>query len=95
MGLGIREIVETVIRNHPSDCVFAPGAVDAIMAGLPPETHHLTEWGVVDYLDHAIRAQEIYCPHEGIDRRRDFGVHPDQLPLQGWAEWAQHRGEMP
>lgn len=69
--MSIREITEPIINVHPKECVFAPGAVDSIVAGAPPLKN---EAEVIDYLAKAIRAHEIYCPHEGIDRRAEFGA---------------------
>lgn len=71
----LRSLVETVIRMHPKECIFAPGAVDRIVGKM---------WGIdatgrytpvfLDMLTEAVLAEEIYCPHEGIDRRKEFGL---------------------
>lgn len=60
------EIVTTVLRNHPSDRVFTASALETITARTPD---NLSEYELIDYLVFAIQEQEIYCPHEGIDRR--------------------------
>ncbi len=70
----IREIVQTAIRNHPPACQFVPNVVDRIMDSAPPlyGADEAIEWIVA-----AIKAHEIYCPHEGIDRRAEFCPAPD------------------
>jgi hypothetical protein len=32
----------------------------------------LYDFLVIDFIEIAIKNQEIYCPHEGIDRRSEF-----------------------
>lgn len=71
----VREIIETVIRNHPQDCIFAPGAVDRVVIGAWKLGPKATEAELLDYLSGAIGKEEIYCPHEGIDRRAEFGIN--------------------
>lgn len=66
----VDEIVTTVFRNHPKHCIFAPGACERVIARTPA---NLTHDELLDYLEFAIRAEEIYCPHEGIDRREEHG----------------------
>ena len=72
--ISIREIVETVIRNHPRECIFATGAVDRIVADAVPFAHSKHE--CITYIAEAVRREEVYCPHEGIDRRAECGVAP-------------------
>lgn len=66
-----RDIVLTTMRNHPKDCIFAPNAVDNICAAL---AHAKNEEDFLEICVRALRENEIYCPHEGIDRRKEFGL---------------------
>jgi len=69
--VNIREVVEMVIRNHPKECIFTPNAVGIIISG---SLHCKNTEEIIDYLEEAIQKQEIYCPHEKIDRRKEFGL---------------------
>ncbi len=86
----LKDIVITTMRNHPRDCIFAPGAIERIVAGAPSQDYY--DFGVVDYLEKAFKAEEIYCPHEGIDRREEFGLTQDIL--SAWSSWARHAHEV-
>lgn len=66
-------IVDMVFLNHPRDCVFAHGARERILAKCD-DLHGTARDHVVDVLEAAFKAEEIYCPHEGIDRRAEFGI---------------------
>ena len=69
----IEEIIRLVITNHPKDCIFHPNVVQnviAIVVAIDPQT---TE-DLMDVLEAAITSNEIYCPHEGIDRRKEFDI---------------------
>lgn len=62
------------MRNHPPDCVFAPNAVENIIEYVARETN-LGETGhseLVNRLVEGFELNEIYCPHEGIDRRDQY-----------------------
>jgi hypothetical protein len=68
---GWREVVRLVIERHPKECIFDPDALNNIMTVLEPHLSNdaiLTE-NLVLIIEKAIMDQEIYCPHEGIDRR--------------------------
>lgn len=84
-----REIVKTVLHNHPRDCIFNPGAVDRIVEHTPVG---LSKDELIEYLVHAIEAEEIYCPREGIDRRAECGW-PHQTTI-AWQQWSEHAHEM-
>ena len=60
----LREIIATAIRNHPPDCIFGPDPVEGAMEYLGEPAGDM-----IDLLAKAIQSQEIYCPHENIDRR--------------------------
>ena len=64
-----RSLVQTVLRNHPSECVFAAGAAERIVAAMPEIREREV---LIDYLVEAIEAEEVFCPHEGIDRTSAF-----------------------
>jgi hypothetical protein len=78
----LREIISTTLRNHPRECVFVPDAAERIEARAlellfkdvgsrsEPAERYTPHW--VDAVAQAILEHEVYCPHEGIDRR---GTH--------------------
>jgi len=71
--LNLEDIIKTVIANHPKDCIFHPDTVKNVMAivkAINPQTID----GLINVLETAIVNNEIYCPHEGIDRRKEFGI---------------------
>lgn len=71
----IKDVVETTIRNHPKDCIFHPNAVANIMAEISEQKFDANQNGqyqLIDALVISIQRQEIYCPHEGIDRREEL-----------------------
>jgi hypothetical protein len=91
---GIAEIVRITIFNHPPECVFAPNAVENIIAkwrvsNLSGDQSYSP--ALLYFLEDAIMAEEIYCPHEGIDRRSEYY---DGINLAGWSEWANIAHEM-
>jgi hypothetical protein len=74
-----KEVVELVIKNHPKECQFHPNALELIMGGLSKPKFLKCEPSMEQMLDeiaHTIKEYEIYCPHEGIDRRKEFGHEP-------------------
>lgn len=40
---------------------------------------------LLDFLEEAIQDEEIYCPHEGIDKREDYY---SSINLKGWNDWS-------
>ena len=64
----IEEIIKIVIANHPKDCIFHPDIVQNVIAIVEAINPQTTE-GLINVLETAIGQNEIYCPHEGIDRR--------------------------
>jgi len=88
----ISEIVRTSIRCHPKECVFTPDAVEKIVAKWEASNFiDIYSFGADDFLAEAIMAEEIYCPHEGIDRRQEYY---SKISLAGWSEWASIAHEM-
>jgi len=69
----VSDIVDSTFYAHPKDCIFADGARDRIIAKCV-NVHGKSE--LIDALEAAFKAEEIYCPHEGIDRRAEFGLIP-------------------
>ncbi len=66
----IRGVIETTIRNHPKECEFLPDAVNkAVKLFFSKYNTHMSNDQMIDLAVQSIQAQEIYCPHEGIDRR--------------------------
>jgi hypothetical protein len=71
----IRDIVLIAMNNHPKNCIFAPNAVEKIIAaGIKTIRVSEDEKILEDALVVAFEENEIYCPHEGIDRRKEFGI---------------------
>jgi hypothetical protein len=90
----VAEITRTVIRNHPKDCVFTPNAVENIVAkwnALKISGNQAYSPMFEDFMVDALLAEEIYCPHEGIDRRSEYY---GKINLAGWMEWASIAHEM-
>ena len=70
--LALREIINTTIQNHPPDCIFGPDPVEGAMKYLGEHGSTLVRQPFGDFFEliiEAIQSQEIYCPHENIDRR--------------------------
>ncbi len=78
-ALSVFEIVQTTIRNHPADCIFAPNAAGnvtaAILAANPKDIGEF-----VDICEKQLIENEIYCPHEGVDRRHLYPGYSDASP---------------
>lgn len=66
-----RTVVQIVIAHHPKDCIFTPDAENNIVNALAVAKD---EESFINICDEALRENEIYCPHEGIDRRKEFGL---------------------
>ena len=72
--------VKAVLRMHPTECVFELDAPHKIFERLSVKTR--AEWlpffGYTaekhDEFKRAWQLSEIYCPHEGIDRRNEYGM---------------------
>lgn len=75
-----REHVAGVLALHHWECVFEVDAPDRIVERLRHRTYQ--EWlrdirrdpAVLREFQQCWIASEIYCPHEGIDRRKELGV---------------------
>ncbi len=91
----IRDVVCTALHCHPRDCVFDPNALDNIMAKFAQrygsDSVHPYDLGILDFLAEAIQFEEIYCPHEGIDRRDAYYAG---INLAGWNDWSAIAHEM-
>lgn len=70
----IIELVDCMFRIHPPECVFAPGARERIIAALEAAATGGGREASLIALATAFRAEEVYCSHEGIDRRAEFGL---------------------
>ena len=90
----IAQIAKTTILCHPKCCIFTPNAVENIVAkwdALKISGDQNYSPIMIDFLEHAIKAEEIYCPHEGIDKRSEYY---GKINLAGWLEWASIAHEM-
>jgi hypothetical protein len=69
------EHVRNVLALHPADCVFESDAPRKIVQRLSGKT---ALWWIKPENREEFRkcftASEIYCPHEGIDRRAELGI---------------------
>jgi len=69
------EHVRGVLKLHPAECVFELDAPRKIAERLAGKT---ASWWIEKENIKAFRecftASEIYCPHEGIDRRAELGI---------------------
>ncbi len=73
----LSDVIETVIRNHSDHgCAFAPGAKERVVTSLmmAPASD---SGALINQMTELLRAEEIYCPHEGIDRRHEFLLHEE------------------
>lgn len=73
----IEEMVDTIFRNHPEDCFFTPNARENIIKKLKEYTynnHSMSQKEFAKAVDTAFKDEEVYCPHENIDRREEFGM---------------------
>jgi hypothetical protein len=78
--------VKWVLRQHPTECVFELNAPEKILERL--NQHPKDYWFsfgkyYINIEQEKLRndefracwhQSEIYCPHEGIDRRKEYGI---------------------
>lgn len=72
-----REIAALVIADHTSKgpCLFAPTAIDDVAdAACAAALVNPNSGAIISAIVAAFERAEIYCPHEGIDRRAEFGI---------------------
>lgn len=72
-----REVAALVIADHmrKGPCLFAPTAVDDVAdAACAAALVNPNPEAVILAIVAAFEAAEIYCPHEGVDRRAEFGI---------------------
>lgn len=62
----IRDVVAVTMHTHPPECIFAPNAYENIVAAT---IRGKTVDEQIDLCEQALIENEIYCPHEGVDRR--------------------------
>lgn len=61
------------LQQHPAGCVFELNAPHTILARLNSRTRNGWFRNAIE-LKQCFTLSEIYCPHEGIDRRAEYGV---------------------
>ena len=67
--------VREVLSLHPAECIFELDAPRNIVQRLSGKT--VSWWAELENRKEFIacfHASEIYCPHEGIDRRAELGI---------------------
>lgn len=72
-----REIAALVIADHTGKgpCLFAPTAVDDVAdAAVAAALVDPSSGAIMSAIVKAFERAEIYCPHEGVDRRAEFGI---------------------
>jgi hypothetical protein len=70
----LEDVIE-LLKSHPADCVFELNAPQKILERLSGRT--ITEWitGCTAFeFRQCFIQSEIYCPHEGVDRRAEYGI---------------------
>ena len=72
------ELVEEMLQLHDVHCVLELDAPMHIFTRLMAAGFHTTEclhlgMRVAEFKE-CFTLSEIYCPHEGIDRRREYGM---------------------
>lgn len=67
------ETIKFALSNHPADCIFELGAPEKIYQRL--KGHTIGYWfdNLKEFRNCFIQS-EIYCPHEGIDRRAEYSM---------------------
>lgn len=80
------EMIKDVLKLHPMECVFELDAPKKILERLSnhPKDYWFSFGKYYTNIEGEKRrteefracwhASEIYCPHEGIDRRKEYGV---------------------
>ena len=70
------ELVEEFLQMHPAECVFELDAPMKIFTRLMAAGFYYTNWEKdrIEEFRECWHLSEIYCPHEGIDRRSEYGI---------------------
>ena len=70
------KLVEEMLQNHDVHCVFELDAPMQIFTRLMSSEFYTTQdvRGREAEFRGCWTLSEIYCPHEGIDRRREYGM---------------------
>jgi hypothetical protein len=69
--------VVEVLQIHPAECVFeldAPLKIFTRLMAAGFYTDADITWGRNEEFVECWHLSEIYCPHEGIDRRSEYGM---------------------
>lgn len=71
----LREIAQIVIDDHMAKgpCLFEQNAANNIALAVF-DSLIFTQDVVIDRMVEAVKAAEIYCPHEEVDRRAEYGL---------------------
>ena len=70
------DLVEELLQKHDFHCVFELDAPDHIFARLMTAEFYSSRdvLGREAEFKQCWALSEIYCPHEGIDRRSEYGI---------------------
>ena len=71
------DLVVEFLQMHPAECVFELDAPMQIFTRLMAAGFYTTQEMTMDRMPEfreCWQLSEIYCPHEGIDRRSEFGM---------------------
>jgi len=72
------ELVEEFLQMHPAECVFELDAPMKIFTRLMAAGFYHGIQGLaperLEEFRECWQLSEIYCPHEGIDRRSEYGM---------------------
>lgn len=68
-----RQIAELFVWEHEKlGCMFAPTVIQDMAAAAMSASAERKS--TIDAMVQVAGPAEIYCPHEGIDRRAEFGI---------------------
>lgn len=62
----IEGVVDTVLKNHSPDCIFAEGARGRIIQGVLSHPYHDQD-SLFDWMVLLFKAEEVCGPPEGVD----------------------------
>ena len=73
------DFIKMILAKHDVSCIFELDAPYRIYSRLMAEGFHITRDVFGPYCDRPKFRQcfvlsEIYCPHEGVDRRAEYGM---------------------
>ncbi len=68
----LRELILIVLRNHPNDCLFEAKFIQDVEKLEKTNLFRLDSENIVTNVHNLFLDNEIFCPHEKIDRRNSY-----------------------